>query len=57
MSMTLTEMSVSNMYLTVMSRYCLKLYFISFLEENKCIIFFSSRLCQFLKVLDLKGKS
>lgn len=45
------------MYLTMMSRYCLKLYFGSFLKENKCIIFFSSRLCQFLKVLDLKGKS
>lgn len=37
------------MYLNVMGRYFLKLYFGSFLKENKCIIFFSNRLCKFLK--------
>lgn len=37
------------MYLNVMDRYFLKLYFGSFLKENKYIIFFSNRLCKFLK--------
>jgi len=51
------EKSDSNVYLNVMNRSFLKLYFSSFLKENKYIIFCSNRLCKFLKeVLDLKLK-
>lgn len=37
------------MYQNVMNWYFLKLYFGSFLKENKGIIFFSNSLCKFLK--------
>lgn len=45
------------MYLNVMNRSFLKLYFSSFLKENKYVIFFSNRLCKFLEVLDFFKKS